>query len=154
LRRRILSPRRGVCTKVAVILVHRKPFEAIVAILCVALSLVFAGAGASHIVDRAQHAAEIPGHHDHLAFSDVAYDDHRAGHSSAVNLDVQNADHDAGPAHHHHGDSHSGCLPATDDCHGGTRLAAVQLAAELESLASGTRPSGLERPPKRIDRPA
>lgn len=119
--------------------------------LCVALSLVFAGAAAANALDGLQHAGEAAGRHGHLVFSDISYGDH---HGDLVDAEGSQGEPDAGPAHHHHhGDGPLGFLPSPDAWRGETPRAAARLALPRESVASGTHPGGPERPPRRAENP-
>ena len=122
--------------------------------LCVALSLVFAGAAAANVLDGIQHAGESTGRHGHLVFSDISYGDHHADHGGFADESGQNGDADAAPAHHHHhGDGPLGFLSSVDAASGTTPIASAQLAPPRDGPARGTSPAGLERPPRRAENP-
>src|SRR3546814_14717751 len=78
--------------------------------LCIALTLVFAGASMTSIVDRVQHEAGVTADHEHLPLSIIAFDasDHDGGHPEAMTPD----DSGKAPGHqpddeHHHQDRKS-----------------------------------------------
>ena len=75
------------------------PFRKLCALLCVALALVFTGAGAASVINDVQHMTGTPGNHEHVLFSNIAMDD-RDHHSD------QHSGHAGG--HHHHGDIATG----------------------------------------------
>jgi hypothetical protein len=77
------------------------------ALLYVALTLVFASAGAAHVVDRFQHQPGAAGAHQHLAFSNIVFEAHDDGHPDH---DDDASDHRPGTGNHHHVDSGSGLL--------------------------------------------
>ncbi len=115
--------------------------------LCIVLTLVFAGASLSGVVDDIQHAPGAFAEHDHLPFSAIALEQHHAEHySPQPDRDVA-GDHLPGH-HHHHGDNSAGLIvpgPAgtallvlTDDPHG--------LASDQQT--SGWIARGPDRPPK------
>jgi len=118
--------------------------------LCVALSVVFAGATAASVIDRTQHSTRSAHEHGlHLAFT-VADDDHRAAHNDYG--DHHDADGAPGDPQlgvgHHHADAPAGTLSV--DVEAGAALMLAELTLRTEGAASvrGVRPGGLERPPK------
>lgn len=122
----------------------------VLAMLCVALSFVFAGASAASVVDEVQHQARIAHEHGlHLSFDLVDGDHHAepaAGGDHPVPDDAA-GDHQPG-AGHHHSDAPMGALAAAMDT--GTAVASVgpRLRINGAARAKGIRPGGLERPPK------
>lgn len=80
---------------------HRSPMRKLCALLCVALVLVFAGAGAASVITDVQHMKGVSGNHEHVLFSNISLDD-RDHHSD------QHSGHTGG--HHHHGDIATGML--------------------------------------------
>ncbi len=76
-------------------------FRKLCALLCVALALVFTGAGAAAVINDVQHMTGTPGNHEHVMFSNISLDD-RDHHSD------QHSGHAGG--HHHHGDIATGML--------------------------------------------
>ena len=119
--------------------------------LCVALSVVFAGASAASVIDGVQHSAHVPHQHGlHLAFS-VADTDHHADHhhddGDHHDGDGAPGDHQPG-AGHHHADAPVGTLSAVVETGAAVVLAELTLHIEGAASARGVRPGGLERPPK------
>lgn len=76
-------------------------FRKLCALLCVALTLVFTGAGAATVITDVQHMTGVSGNHEHVLFSNISLDD-RDHHSD------QHSGHAGG--HHHHGDIATGML--------------------------------------------
>ena len=77
----------------------KSPFRKFCVWLCVALALVFTGAGAATVITDVQHMAGVSGNHEHVLFSNISLDD-RDHHSD------QHSGHAGG--HHHHGDIATG----------------------------------------------
>lgn len=75
------------------------PLRRFCALLCVALALVFTGAGAASVINGVQHMTGAPHSHEHVLFSNISLDD-RDHHSD------QHSGHPGG--HHHHGDIATG----------------------------------------------
>jgi hypothetical protein len=124
-----------------------------IAMLCIALSVVFTGASAADVIDKIQHQEPSAHHHEHMAFSDVALDDHHqdGGHGDDGGLvDVQDdsATTDNHPgAGHHHADGPSGVLVANDFLGAGPPLRTRLRAGSDDRVRSPGSP-GPERPPK------
>lgn len=124
----------------------------LLAMLCVALSFVFAGASAASVVDGVQHAARGAHHHGlHLSFSmadDDRHDDGDHHHDDGDHQDQGGSgDHQTG-AGHHHADA-----PVTAPTVGIETGAIIVRAEPVRvianpSRAKGVRPGGLDRPPK------
>ncbi|MFC3098392.1 hypothetical protein [Alteraurantiacibacter palmitatis] len=118
--------------------------------LCIALTLIFAGTSLSGVIDTIQHAPGASTEHQHVLFSDLTVErDHADDHHAPQPGDNDPADHLPG-SHHHHGDSGSGMLIATP---AGATLFAVTgnphgLAPDNQTL--GLRIPGPERPPKTL----
>ncbi len=114
--------------------------------LCIALTLIFAGASLSDLMDDLQHVPGAAIEHEHFPFSAIALDPHHAEHHAPQPDKDGLADHLAG--HHHHGDHGPGLVvqgsggnmvfALGDDRHG--------IAPDRQTPASMGR--GLERPPK------
>jgi hypothetical protein len=122
----------------------------VLAMLCVALSVVFAGASAASVIDGVQHAAHLPHQHGlHLAFSVSDTDHHADHHDDGDHHDDDGApgDHQPG-AGHHHADAPVGTLSADVETGAAVVLAELTLRTEGVASAKGVRPGGLERPPK------
>lgn len=115
-----------------------------VAMLCVALSLVFAGASAASAVDQVEHQGEAASHHGHLAFSDIHFE---ADHHDVEDADAASDDAGSGPQHHHHGDGLVG-QPAVSATLASPAPSAVLLLVQRDDLAASLGTQGLERPPK------
>lgn len=127
------------------------PLRALVATLCVALSLVFAGASAASVLDRVQHHSHLAHEHGvHLALTaDSDHHDHHADHSQEAPDDKAGAgDHQPGATHHHHSDAPTGVI-ATATPEPVTLVVATKLPSLEATNHRGTRPGGLERPPRR-----
>lgn len=99
---------RGYKSEIVVRLLQFPPFR-LCSMLCIALTLVFAGASMTSIVDRLQHDVGVAADHEHLPLSVIAFDtsDHADGHSDATSpVNSEDApSHQPGTEHHHHGDS-------------------------------------------------
>lgn len=123
----------------------------VLAMLCVALSFVFAGASAASVVDEVEHAARIAHEHSpHLSF-DMVDGDHHA--DSPVGGDypdpgAEAGDHQPG-AGHHHSDAPVGALSTALDTGRAIASAGPRLRINGAARAKDVRPGGLERPPKR-----
>lgn len=119
------------------------------ATLCVALSLVFAGASAASVVDQAQHAVASP--HDHAAQFSLTLADH--DHHADVQDDSDRSDApdspQTGPGHHH-ADAPVGAPGLMADAVVVTSIGQASLASLCAAGANGIRPGGLERPPKPV----
>jgi len=122
--------------------------------LCIALTLVFAGASMTSIVDRLQHEVGVIADHEHLPLSVIAFDmsDHSDRHSDTTNsVDNEGApSHEPDTGHHHHGDTGSS-LPAL----GAQGQVVFFLASASQPFADDDRLAGVliqgpERPPKTI----
>lgn len=125
--------------------------HALVAMLCVALSLVFAGASAASVLDRYQHNGHVA--HEHglrLALTaDPDHHDHHADHGREIPDDKADAgDHQPGATHHHHSDAPTGVI-ATVAAAAVTLAVATDLPPLEATNRGGIRPGGLERPPRR-----
>lgn len=120
-------------------------------VLCMALSLVFASAAATRVVDTVQHSGPaVP--HQHLAFSDISFDVHHGDHHVDGGGE-QDRDQNGGAAHHHHGEGPSGYVAAIEISHHLPRRALAATAPEPPGMVPSAPPGGLERPPKRISDP-
>ena len=75
------------------------PFRTLCALLCVALALVFTGAGAATVIIDVQHMTGASGNHEQVLFSNISLDD--LGQDS-----TRHSGHPGG--HHHHGDIATG----------------------------------------------
>ncbi|MEE2741936.1 hypothetical protein [Sphingobium abikonense] len=134
-------------------LIQFPPFR-LCSMLCIALTLVFAGVGMTSIVDRFQHQNDVSADHEHLPLSIIASDmsDHGDGHSDTTNPDDAGSvpNHQSGAGHHHHGDAGSS-LPALGS-QGDSGLFQASLSQPL--TADDRLPDiliyGPERPPKNI----
>jgi hypothetical protein len=119
--------------------------------LCVALSVVFAGTSAASVVDHVQHSTKVTHEHGlHLGFT-LADDDHHADqHDDADHHDEDGAaaDHQPG-AGHHHADGPVGAINAGAEIGAAPAVAELTLQTQGAARAKGVRPGGLERPPKR-----
>lgn len=114
--------------------------------LCIALTLVFAGASLSGVLDDLQHAPGAPAEHEHLLFSPISLEPHHAEHHAPQPDQDSPADHLAG--HHHHGDNGPGLVVP-----GSAGTAVLALTDDLREMMSdrqapGWMARGPERPPK------
>lgn len=75
------------------------PFRKLCALVCVALALVFTGAGAATVIIDVQHMTGASGNHEQVLFSNISLDDR--GQDS-----YKHSGHHGG--HHHHGDIAAG----------------------------------------------
>jgi hypothetical protein len=126
----------------------------LVAMLCVALALVFAGQALSSAVDAIQHAAGAPDQHEHLIFSEFSME---SGHADEHVMPGYSSDYgDNGPVdhlpggHHHHGDNGSGMIVA-----GFVSTAMVSHLRDRHDMAPERQTHGItmhgpERPPKSL----
>jgi hypothetical protein len=121
--------------------------KAAFAMLCIALSLVFASAAAAGVVDAVQHSGPA-GPHQHLAFSDVSFNVHHGDHHADGDGE-QDSDQTGGAAHHHHGEGSSAYVAAVETSWRLPRRVSAETASEPPGLAPSAPPGGLERPPKR-----
>ena len=124
----------------------------LVAILCIALALVFAGTVASGVVNQVQHAGGPAQVHHHTALAQAAaIDDHHADHrDDGGHDDSRDGLGGDAPGHHHHADAGQGIAvlaAATAE-----RLMAVASKQPLATDRSPARAAsyGPERPPRTI----
>jgi hypothetical protein len=127
------------------------------AVLCIALTLVFAGASLSRMVDQIQHAPGASAVHEHLIFSDISLDDahdleldHDQGQHEADNdgSDEPDSSDQIAGGHHHHGDSGSGLIVLASTDAGEIAMVGDALNAVPDRPAIGFEIQGPERPPK------
>lgn len=127
--------------------------KAAIATLCVALSLVFAGASAASLSSRLQHDLQLEHAHDNhdgpLAF--VIVDDHHGGGNELpVDPDRQDpgTDPEDSPGGHSHADGPAGFVAAAFV--GTSEMSARDLRLDSGSDAPlrGWPPKGPERPPR------
>ncbi|WP_309606866.1 hypothetical protein [Phenylobacterium sp.] len=122
----------------------------LVATLCVALSVIFAGVSAASVGDAAQHTVH-PAHQPSLTLGlGIAEADHHADRQTP------DGDHDRGSAPadhppaagHNHADLPVGALSGGAEA--GVIISRAELTLRVHSAAGapGVRPGGLERPPK------
>jgi hypothetical protein len=122
----------------------------LLAMLCVALSFVFAGTSAASVVDDVQHSTTVTHEHGlHLGFT-LADDDHHADHHDDGDHHDEDgaADHQPG-AGHHHADGPVGAINAGAEIGAAPAVAELTLRTQGAANSKGVRPRGLERPPKR-----
>lgn len=127
------------------------PLRALVALLCVGLSLVFAGASAASVLDRYQHDSHVSHDHGvHLTLTaDTDHHDHHADHDQEIPDGKADAgDHQPGATHHHHSDAPTGVI-ATVEAAPVTLAVVTDLSPPEAINRGGIRPGGLERPPRR-----
>jgi hypothetical protein len=125
--------------------------KAVFAVLCIAMSLVFASAAAASVVDAVQHSGpDRP--HQHVAFSDISFNVHHGNHHADASGE-QDRDQSGGAAHHHHGEGPSGYVAAVEASDHVPQRAVAATAPEPPGLAPSAPPGGLERPPKRTHAP-
>lgn len=128
--------------------------------LCVALSVVFAGASASSLIDKLQHQGPSAHAHAHIVFS-VALEDHHADgdldHHGDHADDVASVqapdvapDHLPGAGHHHHTDSPAGFVATGAPLAALTAQSSERLAARSDHLIRSPGSPGPERPPKSL----
>ena len=119
--------------------------------LCVALTLVFAGMNLTSTIDRFQHAGDTVAQHEHLPLSLVVLDtsDHGDDFGTAATSDSESpSSPQPDTGHHHHGDVGS-WLPARphQDQAGILPMSSSQPKMTDDRLASA-QIHGPERPPK------
>ena len=115
--------------------------------LCVALSVVFAGASAASVVDDVQHSTRTVHQHGLHLGSSLADDNHHHDGGDQQNEDGAPADHPTG-AGHHHADGPVGALDPGVETAAAPAVAGLALRTRGADSAEGIRPGGLERPPK------
>lgn len=127
------------------------------AMLCVALAMVFAGASSASVVDDLQHETGVA--HEHGAqLSLVSVDDHAAvdagqahehADDEAAGQEVGDVSDPApGAGHHHHADAPVGAPGGSVTVEAAHLASAVSGAEPRETNPKGVRPGGLERPPR------
>lgn len=126
----------------------RSTLQALVAMLCVALAVVFVGASAASVTDDVQHAAQIE--HEHgfrltLSVDGHGEPDHQTHHQRGGDPDAPDHQPDAG---HHHSDAPVGALAGVLNSAPLVMAALLEAAAIQAASPKGVRPGGLERPPK------
>ncbi|MDO8802096.1 hypothetical protein [Phenylobacterium sp.] len=118
------------------------PFKTVIAMCCIALSLVYASASAASVLDRLQHQSQPAQHHEHGAFSDLSFDDHHQdGDAERI--------HDLGDGHHHHADGPQGILGENPGRSVGAS-STERLAFLSDHLIASRGLPGPERPPKHL----
>lgn len=121
--------------------------------LCIALSALFTGASAASVVDRVQHAAQLP--HEHAApitftvVDDAHHADHDADDQNGGGLSDAPDGPQTGPGHHH-ADAPVGAPGVTAEAFVLVSIQEASRASLRPAGAKGIRPGGLERPPKPI----
>ncbi len=140
---------------------RKTPGRSILALICMALALVFTAASVASRVDAVEHAFGQNTAHEHMLLSDIVTDDHGDHHDthhargSALDTavgDNANFDHQIGSGHHHHhGDSPTGLLTAAGSSQ--TLLHAVSLRLAIQSDAPSRKVGspGPDRPPRQLD---
>jgi hypothetical protein len=134
-----------------------RSMKATLAVLCAALSVVFAGASTASVVDKIQHQAQAAHYHEHVVFSGVAVGDHHQDGDPAANIgdaaEVQDgdplADHQPGNGHHHHTDGSTGILAVVDLLHAPPPPGARLMGGSDDLIPTRGSP-GPDRPPKRL----
>lgn len=128
-------------------IVALRTFDRWVAMLCIALVLVFSFASLSSAIDKVQHASGVSVAHEHVFLSDLSLaQDHEQAHHSSTPDDAGPTDHLAG--HHHHGDSGSSLILLGFYSAGEFAWSGTTHRMETERRAPGQRVPGPERPPK------
>jgi hypothetical protein len=123
--------------------------RAMVAMLCLALTVLFAGSSAATVVDHAQHGAAVSHEHGVHLTSTVSAHDLQADsdHDHASGVDSQ--DQQGGVGHCHVDPPSGGLNTSPAYCHvldGAPVVRPLVTSAKVED----TRPGGLERPPRRL----
>ncbi|WP_148276615.1 hypothetical protein [Sphingobium sp. SYK-6] len=134
-------------------LIQFPPFR-LCSMLCIALTLVFAGASMASTVDRFQHQTGVSADHEHLPLSIIASDmgDDGDGHSDTTNPDDSGSvpNHQSGAGHHHHGDAGSSLPALGSQGEGGLFQASLSQPPVADDRLAGILIHGPERPPKNI----
>lgn len=122
----------------------------LIAMLCIAIILLFAGMSMSSAMDRVQHAPSAPIEHEHMLFGDLSLElDHADDHHGSQPDDSN--DDPAGQlagGHHHHADGASGMIVPNQTQATMLSLAADMRAFETQRQSLGIKARGPERPPK------
>ncbi|MBR7620007.1 hypothetical protein JKL49_11470 [Phenylobacterium sp. 20VBR1] len=114
--------------------------KTLVAMFCIALSLLYATASAASVLDQVQHQSQPAQHHQHGAFSDLSFDDHHQDGDSE-------ASHDPDSGHHHHADGPQGIIG--EDAGRSVGASSTERRAILsDQLIVSPGSPGPERPPK------
>lgn len=125
------------------------------AMLCVALAMVFAAASATSVVDHAQHEMGVV--HEHgVSLSFVSVDDCAIDAAAHVHADDEAdgqgpgdaSDATPGAGHHHHADAPVGAPGGSVTVEAAHLASATSGAEPGEANPKGVRPGGLERPPR------
>ena len=117
------------------------------AVLCMALTLVYAVAATAQIANQIEHSAQQVASHDHMVFSDAgsfAFDDH---HLADDQGDGQ-ADGSVPAGHHHHSDVGPGLMLPTAEAMVQAAFFEARRAPPKARGIVGVAVPGPERPPK------
>jgi hypothetical protein len=132
-------------------------FNRLCTMLCMALTLVFAGVTLTSGFDHLQHAPGAVIAHQHLLFGNLSIDqDHIDDHHHMDDHDEDDGDGDQGTpdhlpgSHHHHGDNAPSLLASTADSVSVMRASAGRHDIEQQSPIVGRLVPGPERPPKAV----
>jgi len=121
--------------------------------LCIGLTLSFAGVGMASAVDRIQHQAHAADDHSHIAFSKITIEtsDHQHDPHPKILDDQDKApDHQPGKGHHHHGDSGSSLLAHLPQGSSSIFAQSASWCPTTDDGMLGLLIHGPERPPKGI----
>lgn len=133
-----------------------RPFlKVAIATLCVALSLVFAGASAASVSSRLQHDLQLEharDSHDGLLALATTDDHHDGGDERSVDPDRQDSGTDPGdnPGNHCHADGPAGFLAAAPANAPGMSARNLRLSGGSDAPLRGWPPKGPERPPRHL----
>jgi len=122
--------------------------ERFVAVLCLVLALVYAGASASQAINTMQHSAAQEAAHEHSVLSDAL--EMRGSHHAddgPADLDNDQTQHDVAGGHHHHGDTGPSLLATSANELPGVMLFSNSRAPARDRRVDGIAVPGPERPP-------
>lgn len=133
----------------------RPCLRSLIAMLCVALSLAFAGTSAARVVNQFQHDLRIEHTHaHHYALTMVAGSDHGDSLDAGREDDTARPDGDAEsgdtPDGHHHADGPAGFHAASLDFAAELIFNSQDLGGQSNSSPDGWPPRGPERPPRHL----
>lgn len=131
--------------RVRVLRAHR--FRSLCIMLCMVLTIAFAAALLSSLLDRAQHAPGALASHEHMVFSELSVEGPHVDHHEDTAGEDGPADH-LTAGHHHHADGGSGLMANAPSAEFQLALSDEPQAMEPQDGQTGLHSTGPERPPK------